>query len=65
MICNYTYNYTHFCYVYCIGTSAVVSEQSRESDQCQLCGQDSPPSRKGGQLINWIDCDACKNWFHL
>ncbi|XP_028415289.1 uncharacterized protein LOC114538335 [Dendronephthya gigantea] len=61
------------CLQFATGTIGVLDSQKKNSsaedkeinNSCTLCGQDSPPSKKGGQMISWIDCDSCKGWFHM
>ena len=47
------------------GSSAAEETGHEEEKKCRLCRNDSPPSRKGRQIINWLKCDSCKNWFHM
>ena len=62
-ICNISNDNVEFFIIK--GTSAVHQTADEECDTCFLCSQNSPPTRKGSQVINWINCDSCKNLFDL
>ncbi|CAB4038415.1 Chromatin modification-related YNG2 [Paramuricea clavata] len=42
-----------------------VREEEKE-DQCYVCNMEEPPNFDGDddESIDWIECDACANWFH-
>ena len=40
------------------GSSATEGTGHEEEEKCRLCRNDSPPSRKGRQIINWLKCDS-------
>ena len=31
---------------------------------CGYCKREDPEEKDGAETVQWIQCDACDNWFH-